>query len=171
MLEKFLDQILCQGSDSAGNMILILLDPVVSVLEGLSLKWWFPHQQCVQDTSQTPNIHLIAVSLLAKNLWSNVVWGSTQSLLPLSIIIYSCSQSKVSKLEITMDNFVLMKIKNSKKYVPHKVPCFWFSDCLSSLVQLHQTPLSAKLQDNVDKIIILKIGVEFHQVRIGDSFV
>ena len=39
-----------------------------------------------------------------------------------------------------MNDFVFVKIENSKEDVSHEVSGFWFCDCLPSFVKLHKTP-------------------------------
>ena len=58
MLEEALDQISCQRSNPAGDVVLVLLDPRVGVLQGLRLEGRFAHKQGVEDAANAPNIHL-----------------------------------------------------------------------------------------------------------------
>ena len=53
----------------------------------------------------------------------------------------------------------------------HEVSGFWFCDCLPSFVKLHQTPFSTDFQNDVDEVIVLEVGVQFHQEGIGYCFV
>ena len=54
-------------------MILILFDPCISILERLCLERRFTHEERVEDTSKAPDVHLVAVSLLAEDLGRNIL--------------------------------------------------------------------------------------------------
>ena len=46
-LEKFKDEVPSQGADFLRHVVLVILDPSISVLEGLALKRKFANQQGV----------------------------------------------------------------------------------------------------------------------------
>ena len=144
----------------------------------------FAHKECVEDAAQRPDVHLVAVALLAEHLRGDVVGGPAQGLLPLPVIVHLGGQTEVSdlalhvvveedvaQLEVSVDDLVLVEVENSKENVSHEVSSLRLGDCLPSLVKLHQTSFSADFQDDVDKITIFEVGVEFHQVGVGDGFV
>lgn len=49
----------------------------------------------LQDASERPDVHLKAVALLAEHLWGDVVGGSAQCLLPLSVKLYLGREAEV----------------------------------------------------------------------------
>ena len=55
------------------DVILVHLDPVVSILEALGLEWWLADQECVEDATQRPDVHLIAVAFLTQYLGMQII--------------------------------------------------------------------------------------------------
>ena len=60
--EQLLDQVLGERSNSAGDVILVLLDSAVGIFQGLGFKGGFANKKRVQDAAQGPDINLIAVT-------------------------------------------------------------------------------------------------------------
>ena len=50
-------------------------------------------------------------------------------------------------------------------------PCLWLCDCPPPLVKLHKWPTSAQLQDDVDKMLVLKEAEQLDDVQIGQGLV
>ena len=48
----------------------------------------FAHKESVEDAAQRPDVHLVAVALLAEHLGRDVVGGPAQRLLPLAVIVH-----------------------------------------------------------------------------------
>ena len=111
--EMLLDEVFGQRSNCAGHMVLVLLNPVqrktckkknecvssyvVSVLQSQGLEWWIAHQEGVEDAAKEPDVHLVAVALVTKDLWGDVVGSPEQHLLPLSVEINLGGQTVVEE--------------------------------------------------------------------------
>ena len=81
-------------------MVLIPLDPGVGVLERLRFEGRLPHEQCVEDAADRPDVHLVAVTLLAKHLRRDVVGGAAKRPLPLAIGLDAGGEAKVSDFDL-----------------------------------------------------------------------
>ena len=81
-------------------MVLIPLDPGVCVLESLRFEGRLPHEQCVEDAADRPDVNLEAVTLLAQHLWSNVVGGTAKRPLPLAIGLDAGGEAEVSDFDL-----------------------------------------------------------------------
>ena len=81
-------------------MVLIPLNPGIGVLESLGFEWRLPHKQCVEDAANRPDVHLIAVTLLAQHLGRDVVGGATERPLPFTIRLNAGGEAEVSDFDL-----------------------------------------------------------------------
>lgn len=105
------------------DSVVVFLDAAIGLLQTGGLEWGLTHQQSVPERTQAvspligsaakrcpphvlvysdlqyapkrPDVHLVAVALLAKHFWCDVVGSSTQGLLPLAIKLDLSGQTKV----------------------------------------------------------------------------
>ena len=103
-LQQFVDELFGQRSNFWWDVVLIVFDPLVSVFESLSFERWLADQQCVENATQRPNVHLVAVALLLQDFRRNVVGGATQGALTLTLVIHFGSQPEISKLDLSKQN-------------------------------------------------------------------
>ncbi len=100
VLEQLGDQVLCERPHPGGHVVLVPLDARVGVLERLRLEGRLAHQQRVQDTPQRPDVHLVAVALLAQHLWGDVVRGAAQGPLALPVVVNPGGEAEVAELHL-----------------------------------------------------------------------
>ncbi len=179
-LKQTIDQILGLRADLVRrNGILVLFDLGVRVLQAAGLKRWLSDQQCVQNTTQRPNVHLVRVALLVEDLGRDVVRRAAQSLFAFALEIDACGQAKVADLElhvvveeqvaqlqVTVNDFVVVQVLTSQDDLTHKIAGLGLSDGLTSLVHLHERSPATQLQDNVHVLIVLEERVELDNVLV-----
>ena len=81
-------------------MILVLLDPLVGLLEGLGLERRLSDEQCVHDASDGPDVDLVAVAFLAEHLRRDVVWSSAERSLSLAVVVDLCGKTEIANLDL-----------------------------------------------------------------------
>ncbi len=81
-------------------MIFVLLDFSVGVLQGLCLKWRFAYQQGVENATDGPDVYFVAVTSLAKNLGCNVVRGSAEGSLSLTVKFDVRGQTEIADFDL-----------------------------------------------------------------------
>ena len=89
-------------------MIFVLLDSGVSVLQCLSLERRLADQQRVEDTTDGPDVDLVTVTSLAKNLRCDVIRGSAQRSLPFTVKFNVRGQPKITDFDLKIKTNVNM---------------------------------------------------------------
>ena len=77
-------------------MIFVLLDLCVCVLQRLSFERGLANQESVKNATHRPDVDLEAVTLFTENLWCDVIRGSTQGSLSLTIKVNAGRQSEIA---------------------------------------------------------------------------
>jgi hypothetical protein len=120
------DEVLCLvgNGDSLRELIVVHSDFLVSSLNIVGLEWRFTDDQSVDDDSERPDIDLVRVTLLSlENLWSNIIWSTTDGSLSLSIELkfggkteityldfHLVVEEEITEFEISVNDSVGMKI-------------------------------------------------------------
>lgn len=96
------DEVLCLvgNGDSLRELIVVHSDFLVSGLNIVGLEWRFTDDQSVDDDSERPDIDLVRVTLLSlENLWSNIIWSTTDGSLSLSVELKFGGQTEITYLD------------------------------------------------------------------------
>ena len=126
VVQDLSDQIsgLVCDADIFREIVSIHPDSSVSSFDIRGLKGRFTDNKCVNYDTNRPDVDLVGVTLLSfQDLWSNVVWSSTNGSLTLSIEFeFGCKseisnfdfhfviEEKISKFEISMDDSMTVQI-------------------------------------------------------------
>ena len=80
-------------------------------------------------------------------------------------------EKDVTELEISMDDLVLVEVLDAQEDLLHEVSRLRLGDGLSPLVQLHHGASAAKLEDDVDKVVVLEVAEELDDVDVVKGLV
>ena len=80
-------------------------------------------------------------------------------------------EEDISQLEIPVDDLGLVDVLAPEEDLIHEVSRLWLRDGLSSLVQLHERPPPAQLQNHVNEVGVLEVGEELDDVLVGELLV
>ena len=81
-------------------MVLVLLDPLVRLLQGLGLERRLTDEQGVHDAADRPNVDFVAVAFLAENFRRDVVGRAAKCSLSLAVVVDLCRKAEVSNLDL-----------------------------------------------------------------------
>ena len=70
-----------------------------------------------------------------------------------------------------MDDLVVVEVLAPQQDLVDEVPRLRLRNSFPPLVQLHQAPLPAQLQDDEDKIAVLEVAEQFDDVGVGHGLV
>lgn len=165
--------------------VLVSLDSSVRGFHISGLEWRLAYNQGVDDDSEGPDVDLIAVACPAlQHFRSDVVGSSANGPLLLAFKIEFGCEAKVSKLnkhfviqkevaqfEITVDDPMGMQVLESVNDLRSVTLHLQLVETLSSLEELIETLVLAKLEKNVNTFRVLEEVHELADVRVLDGTV
>ena len=80
-------------------------------------------------------------------------------------------EEDISQLEIPVDDLGLVDVLAPEEDLIHEVSRLWLRDGLSSLVQLHERPPPAQLENHVHEVGVLEVGEELDDVLMSELLV
>lgn len=99
IIENFLNKItsVIRNLDGVREIVIVHPNSTISCLNIISFKWWLSNNKGVNDHTDRPNINFIRMSLFPfKNLWSDIIWCTTNSSFTFAIIFELCGKTEVS---------------------------------------------------------------------------
>jgi len=99
IIENFLNKIasVIRNLYSVREIIIIHSNSTISCLNIVSFKWWFSDNKGVNYYTDRPNINFIRMSLFSfENLWSDIIWCTTNSTFTFTIIFELCGKTEVT---------------------------------------------------------------------------
>ena len=80
-------------------------------------------------------------------------------------------EEDISQFEIPVDDLGLVDILAPEEDLIHEVSRLGLRDGLSPLVELHERPPPAQLENNVYEVGVLEVGEKLDDVRVGERLV
>src|SRR5882762_1108186 len=111
------------------------------------------NDKSVQDNTHRPCVDFEAVSIrgIEQHFWCNIVWGATNSFLPLPRALNERSEPKVTDLDIhvgveeqitqfkiPMNNLVRVHVMACSNQLHHEKTCFRFGETAATAEHVHQ---------------------------------
>jgi hypothetical protein len=170
----------CEVSVSLPENSLIYFFDVLGLKRGTS------DDKRIEDDTDGPNINLEAVSIrgVEQYLRGNVVWCTTNGLLPLArtlnqrgktkvadLDIHITIKEKVPELQITMDDLMGMHVMTGTDELYHKESRLRLCEHTTAMEHAHERPVGTKLQSHVDILFVLKAVEKANDVGMVQRFV
>lgn len=144
---------------------------LVNFLDFLSLEWWASDDEGIEDDTDGPDVHLVAVSVscVKQHFRGNVIGCPADGLFPLSWIFDEGSQAKVSnfdihlgvqeeitKLQVSVDDLMGVHVVAATDELDHEVASFRFSEAFAATEHVHKRAIMAQLEGQVDVVAVLE---------------
>ena len=101
IIKNFLNKItsVIRNLYSVRKIVIIHSNSTISCLNIISFKWWFSNNKGVNYYTDRPNINFIRMSLFSfENLWSNIIWCTTNSTFTFTIVFKLCGKTEITDL-------------------------------------------------------------------------
>lgn len=154
---------------------------LVDSLDILRLERRLPNDECIENDTDRPSVHLETVSVcyIEQHLRRNIIRCSTDRLLPLTRILDQCRKPKVShlnihvpvkeeiaELQVTVDHLVLMHVVAGTNQLDHKEARLGLGEFASAAEHVHEGAGGTETEGHVDVLVIFETLVELDDVRV-----